>query len=84
MKINYIGPDRDLLELTVDEVYNRAGIYDSDSEFEKDCKFLDWIGTRKHRCIEFNVASYSAELEKAAADGIEILIIKEKHNVTKS
>ena len=84
MKVNYIGPDRELLELTVCEVWNLAGVYDSDSDFEKDCKLFAWIGKRKHRCIEFNAVSYSAQLEKAAADGIEILIIKETKNVTES
>jgi len=84
MKINYIGPDRDLIELSVDEAYDRAGVYDSDSDFEKDCKLFAWIGRRKHRCIEFNAVSYSAELEQAVADGIEILIIKEPTHVTES
>ena len=84
MKINYIGPDRDLIELSVDEAYDRADVYDSDSDFEKDCKLFAWIGKRKHRCIEFNAVSYSAELEQAAADGIEILIIKEPTHVTES
>ena len=78
MKVNYIGPGRDLLELSVEEAWNQAGAYDSDSDLEKDCKLSAWIGRRKHRCIEFDVASYSAELERAAADGIEVLIIKEK------
>ncbi len=84
MKVNYISPTRNLLELSLDEAYDRADVYDADSEFEKDCKLFAWIGKRKHRCIEFDVVSYSAELEKAVADGIEVLIIKEPKNVTES
>lgn len=84
MKINYVGPDRDLIELSVDEAYNMSGVYDSDSELERDFKLMHWIGRRKHRCIQFNAVSYSAELEQAAADGIEVLIIKENTDVTES
>lgn len=84
MKVNYISPTRNLLELNVQEAWDLAGVYDSDSDFEKDCKLFAWIGRRKHRCIDFDVVSYSAELEQAAADGIEVLIIKETKNVTES
>jgi hypothetical protein len=77
MKINVLGHDKTLLELSLDEAYNRADIFDSDSEFEKDCKLFAWLGKRKHRCITFNAVTYSAELEIAVADGVEVLIIKE-------
>ena len=40
----------------------------------------DWIGDRRSRVIEFDVHSYSAELERAAADNIAIVIIKENPN----
>ena len=84
MKVNYIGPGRELTEYSLKEAYNMSGVYDSDSAFEKDCKLMHWIGKRKHRCIQFNAVSYSAELEQAAADGIEVLIIKENTDVTES
>ena len=84
MKINYIGPDRDLLECTLIEAYNHAGVYDDDDDFVRDSKLSAWLGRRRHRCIVFDVNTYSAELERAAADGVEVLIIKENKNVTES
>ena len=78
MKINALGHGKEIIEVSVEEAYNHAGVYKSDNDFERDCKLMSWIGKRKHRCIEFDVVTYSAELERAAADGIEVLIIKEK------
>ena len=78
MKINNLALGRELVEYTVKEVWNMAGVYDDDNDFVRDSKLMTWIGRRKHRCIQFDVMTYSAELEKAAADGIEVLIIKEK------
>ena len=78
MKINSLGAGREMIEIDLTEAFNLAGVYESDSDFERDCKLSTWIGKRKHRCIKFDVVTYSAELERAAADGIEVLIIKEK------
>lgn len=78
MKVNCLGNGREMIEISEREVLNHAGVYQSDGDFERDCKLMSWIGNRKHRCIEFDVSSYSAQLERAAADGIEVLIIKEK------
>jgi hypothetical protein len=78
MKINSLGLGREMVELTVKEAYNMAGIYDDDNDFVQDSKLFTWLDRRKHRCIEFDAMTYSAELEQAAADGIEVLIIKEK------
>ena len=78
MKINALGAGRDMIEVKLQEAQNLAGIYHSDSEFERDLKLNHWIGKRSHRCIVFDVVTYSAELERAAADGIEVLIIKEQ------
>jgi hypothetical protein len=77
MKINVLGAGKELIELTLTEAYDRADIYSTDSDFEKDCKLAAWLGDRKHRCIKFNAVTYSAELEIAVAEGIEVLIIKE-------
>jgi hypothetical protein len=35
---------------------------------------------KKYRVIEFDVKSYSSQLEIAVAEGIEVVIIKEKLN----
>ena len=78
MKINSLGAGREMIELNLVEACNLAGVYHSDSDFERDLKLNSWIGKRKHRCIEFDVVTYSAELERAAADGIEVLITKDK------
>jgi hypothetical protein len=78
MKVNSLGAGREMVEIDLQEALNLAGVYHSDTEFERDLKLNYWIGKRRHRCIEFDVVSYSADLEHAAADGIEVLIIKEK------
>ena len=67
-----------MIEVSMKEALDHAGVYHSDSDFELDLKLMSWIGKRKHRCIVFDVVTYSAELERAAADGIEVLITKEK------
>lgn len=78
MKINALGNGKELLELTVTEAYNHAGVYYDDNDFVRDAKLFSWLGTRKHRCLTLDAQTYSSDLEKAAADGIEVLIIKEE------
>lgn len=78
MKINSLGLGKEMIEVSLAEALNHAGVYLSDGDFERDCKLMSWIGNRKHRCIEFDAVTYSAQLEQAAADGIEVLITKEK------
>jgi len=78
MKINSLGAGKEMTEVSLTEAFNLAGVYNSDNDFERDLKLNSWIGKRKHRCIEFDVVTYSAELERAAADGIEVLITKDK------
>lgn len=78
MKLNYISPDRELVEYTLQEVFNLAGVDTSDSDLIRDEKVLDWLDGRKCRCLVYDINNYSAELERAVKDGIDILIIKEK------
>jgi hypothetical protein len=78
MKIHVLGQGREMIEVTEREALNQAGAYSSDADLERDCKLMGWIGKRKHRCIEFDAVTYSADLEQARADGIEVLITKEK------
>ena len=78
MKIHLLDAGKEMIEVTEAEALNHAGVYRSDGDFERDCKLMGWIGKRKHRCIEFDVVSYSAELEQARTDGIEVLITKDK------
>lgn len=84
MKVNSLGNGKHMLELTVIEAYNMAGVYNDDDDFVKDCRLSSWLKGRHHRCIQFDVMTYSAELERAAADGIEVLIIKENPDVSES
>ena len=78
MKINSLGLGREMLEMSLKEAYNMSGVYNDDDEFVRDTKLAAWLGRRRYRCVVFDVQTYSAELEKAAADGIEVLIIKEE------
>ena len=78
MKIHLLSEGKEMIEVTEAEAFNHAGAYHSDGDFERDCKLMGWIGKRKHRCIKFDVTTYSAELEQARADGVEVLITKEK------
>jgi hypothetical protein len=78
MKIHLLGQGREMIEVTEREAFNQAGAYSSDGDLERDCKLMSWIGKRKHRCIEFDAVTYSAEIERAQTDGIEVLITKDK------
>jgi hypothetical protein len=78
MIIHALGLGREMIEVTEAEALNHAGAYRGDGDFERDCKLMSWIGKRKHRCIKFDVVTYSADLERAVADGIEVLITKDK------
>lgn len=84
MKINVLGNGKEMIELTITEAYNHAGIYNDDNDFVRDAKLFSWLNRRKHRCLTFDARTYSVELERAAADGIEVLIIKENKDVSKS
>lgn len=63
------------------EARNLAGIYNSDSDMESDLKFSAWISNRSYRIVDQQDLSAQP---KALADGIEVLIIKEKNYVRKS
>lgn len=60
-----------MLELTVKEAYDRAGVYDNDSEMERDLKLAAWVHRESWRCV-----SSQEELEQARKDGVEIIIKK--------
>ena len=73
MKINFVS----MIEYTLREIKNLAGVDCSDSELAEDLKITQWLGERSYRVIEYDRNTYSAQLEKAVADHVEILIIKE-------
>jgi hypothetical protein len=82
MKITDLGQGRAMFELSLDEIHHRAGIGPGDSDMEADMKFSHWIGKKQYRVIDIN--DYEKEAPKAQADGIEVLIVKGKQNVSKS
>jgi hypothetical protein len=55
-----------------------AGSSESDSVFHQDLCLEDWLSGQKYQIIEFDAASYSAKMEQAVAQGMNIVIIKEK------
>lgn len=61
-----------MLEVTVDQAYNMAGVYNDDSDLERDLKFAAWVNRQNWRCVRTQ-----QELEQARVDGVEIIIKKE-------
>jgi len=62
------------------EALAAAGVTKDDHPMVQDQLLEDWLGDRRGRIIEFNAQSYSADLERAVADGMSIVIIKETPN----
>jgi len=80
MIVNYVGPGRELHQYTMTEALAAAGVTKDDHPMVQDQCLEDWLGNRRGRIIEFNAQSYSADLERAVADGMTIVIIKEIPN----
>lgn len=66
------------MEYTLTEAWYMSGVYQDDSDWIKDSKLFAWLNKRKHRCITYDAGSYSAEIDQAVADGIEVIILKGK------
>jgi hypothetical protein len=75
---NFIAPGRVLTQYTWHEALLAAGSSESDSVFHQDLCLEDWLSGQQYQIIEFDVASYSAKIEQAVAQGMNIVIIKEK------
>jgi hypothetical protein len=75
---NFIAPDRVLTQYTWHEALVAAGSSDHDPVFRQDQCLEDWLSGQKYQIIEFDVKSYSAKVEQAVAQGMNIVIIKEK------
>jgi hypothetical protein len=58
-----------MVKIPLSQVMHMAGVYWSDSDFERELKFLDWIADRKYR-----ICSQSAPVPD---DDIDVLIIEE-------
>ena len=61
-------------QITFERALALAGIDSSDSEFEQDIKFLQWMGNRKYQII---VPATNESLPDGIGLEVEILIIKE-------
>lgn len=69
-----------MLEYTLAQAFNMAGVDTTDSDWVRDAKFSTWVDKKKWRLIEFDQDSYRAKVHEAEADGIDILIIKGNKN----
>ena len=81
MKITDVAPGEKMIEMSWHEALLAAGTNESDSDMERDMKFTNWIQRRPYRIID--ARDYTTQQPKAAADGIEVLIIKGNNYVSK-
>ena len=58
-----------MLRVTLEQAYRMAGVYDSDSDFERDLKFMHWIAGRKY--------AVTTDADSSVDPDVEILIKKE-------
>lgn len=77
MKVTVLDSGKEMVEVTMTEALNFAAVDTSDSDWVRDCKLYDWIGRRQHRCITGNAMTYSADIEQARSNGIDLIITKE-------
>lgn len=78
MRSTESGSDQDIMMLNMQELHNMAGVDTGDSDFVCDQKIMTWIGRRKYRVIDAEPDNLQSQINGARADGIEILIIKER------
>ena len=65
------------------QAYHMAGIHHRDHDIEKDLRMETWLGTRRAATIEYTTDMQSVQ-RHADLHGLDIIIIKEKTNVSKS
>lgn len=82
MKITDLASGETMIEMSWHEALLAAGTNETDLEMERDMRFTNWIGRRPCRIID--AQDYTTQQPKAAADGIELLIIKGNDYVRKS
>jgi len=80
MILHNIGPGKDLRVYNLHEALVAAGSASSDSEFVQDIALEQWLEGRRYQVIDFDAHGYSALIEHAVTQGIEVVIIKEKSN----
>ncbi len=81
MKITDVAPGHKMIEMSWHEALMAAGTNETDPEMERDMKFSNWFGKQQYRIID--AKDYQTQQPKAAADGIDLLIIKGNDYVRK-
>ena len=81
MKITDLAQGEKMVEMSWHEALLAAGTDEKEPDMERDMKFTNWFGKRKYRIID--AEDYTTQQPKAAADGIEVLIIKGNDYVRK-
>lgn len=62
-------------EFTLSQARHMAGIDYHDADFLRDIKFSSWLGDSKYRIVE--PRALDTERQRAQAEGVEVLIIKD-------
>lgn len=75
---NFVGPEQTLAQYTWHQALLAAGSSESDSVFQQDQCLEDWLRGQRYQIIEFDAETHSANLAQAVAQGMNIVIIKEK------
>ena len=75
---NFVAPGRTLTQYTWHEALVAAGGSEHDPVFRQDQCMEDWLLGQRYQIIEFDAQDYSAKIEQAVAQGMNIVIIKEK------
>ena len=57
-----------MIAVTLTEAMNMSGVDSNDSEFERDLKFQQWVGSRKYAVVS---------RDQSVAPDTELIIIKE-------
>lgn len=74
-----LGNGRSLFIYDYHEALTRAGVDESDNEICKDTALEDLFKNRKVKHLAYDLKTYSAQLEIAVGEGVEVLIVhKEK------
>jgi hypothetical protein len=70
-----LGNGRSLFIYDFHEALTRAGVNESDHEICKDTALEDLFKDRKVKHLTYDLKTYSAQLEIAVGEGVEVLIL---------
>jgi hypothetical protein len=79
--LDYIlGNGRSIQIFELHEALTRACVNETDNDFCKDQALADCFEGKKVKHLVYDLKTYSAELEIAVSEGVEILIIHREQN----